>query len=74
MLRKNGGDNLAVKLIELMGTSSESWQAAVEEAVGKAGESLRNIHAVDVLSLKAKIENGKISEYRANVKIAFTIE
>ena len=69
-----GGDNLAVKLIELMGTSTESWPKAVEEAVTKAGESLRNIQAVDVLSLKAKVENGKISEYRANVKIAFVIE
>ena len=65
---------MAVKLIELLGTSSESWSAAVEEAVGKAGESLRNIHAVDVLSLKAKVENGKITEYRANVKLAFVIE
>ena len=69
-----GGDNLAVKLIELMGTSTESWPKAVEEAVTKAGESLRNIQAVDVLSLKAKVENGKISEYRANVKLAFVIE
>ena len=68
-----GGDNLAVKIIELMGTSSESWPKAVEEAVSKAGESLRNIHA-DVISLKAKVANGKISEYRADVKIAFVIE
>ena len=74
MLKGKGGDNLAVKLIELMGTSTESWPKAVEEAVTKAGESLRNIHAVDVLSLKAKVKNGKISEYRANVKIAFVIE
>ena len=69
-----GGDNLSVKIIELMGTSSESWPKAVEEAVSKAGESLRNIHAVDVISLKAKVANGKISEYRADVKIAFVIE
>ena len=57
-----------------MGASTESWPKAVEEAVTKAGESLRNIQAVDVLSLKAKVENGKISEYRANVKIAFVID
>ncbi len=65
---------MAVKLIELMGASTESWPKAVEEAVTKAGESLRNIQAVDVLSLKAKVENGKIAEYRANVKIAFVID
>ncbi len=65
---------MAVKIIELLGTSAESWPKAVEEAVDKAGESLRNIHAVDVISLKAKVANGKISEYRADVKIAFVIE
>ena len=57
-----------------MGTSSKSWEDAVESAVVKAGESLKNIHAVDVLSFKAKVNNGKISEYRANIKIAFIIE
>ena len=61
-------------MIELMGTSTKSWPDAVEEAVAKAGKSLRNIHSVDVLGLKAKVVNGKISEFRANVKIAFLIE
>lgn len=65
---------MAVKIIELMGSSTKSWPDAVEEAVAKAGESLRNIHSVDVMGLKAKIANGKISEFRANVKIAFLIE
>ncbi len=65
---------MAVKVIELVGSSTESWPKAVEEAVSKAGESLRNIHGVDVISLKAKTENGKISEYHADVKIAFVIE
>jgi flavin-binding protein dodecin len=65
---------LVVKLIELIGVSSKGWEDAVESAVNKAGESLKHIHAVDVLGFKAKVENGKISEYRANVKIAFVIE
>ncbi|QLH07247.1 dodecin family protein [Nitrosopumilus ureiphilus] len=65
---------MVVKLIELIGTSSKSWEDSVESAISKAGESLKNIHAVDVLSFKAKVENGKISEYRTNVKIAFVIE
>jgi len=65
---------LAVKVIELVGSSTESWPKAVEEAVSKAGESLRNIHGVDVISLKAKTENGKISEYHADVKIAFVLD
>ncbi len=65
---------MAVKVIELVGSSTESWPKAVEEAVGKAGESLRNIHGVDVTSLKAQVKDGKITEYRADVKIAFVIE
>jgi len=65
---------LAVKLVELMGSSTKSWDDAVEEAVAKASDSVRNIHGVDVLGFKAKIENGKITQYRADVKIAFVIE
>jgi len=65
---------LAVKLVELMGSSEKSWDDAVEEAVAKASDSVRNIHGVDVLGFKAKIENGKITQYRADVKIAFVID
>ena len=55
ILLKNGGDNLAEKIIELVGTSPQSWPAAVEEAIHRAGESVRNIKAIDVLSLKAEV-------------------
>jgi len=65
---------LAVKLVELMGSSEKSWDDAVEEAVAKATSSVRNVHGVDVLGFKAKIENGKIVQYRADVKISFVIE
>lgn len=65
---------LVVKIIELIGTSTKSWEDATEEAVNKAGETIKNIHAVDVLGFKANVENGKITEYRANVKIAFVVE
>ncbi len=65
---------MAVKVIELVGTSTENWPKAVEEAVSKAGESLRNIHGVDVIGLKAQVKDGKITEYRADVKIAFKID
>ena len=65
---------MVVKIIELMGKSANSWEEAANEAVNKAGESVHNIHAVDVLGFKAKVENGKITEYRANVKIAFVLD
>lgn len=69
-----GGVRLAVKIIELIGTSKNSWEDAVQEAVSKTAKTIHNIHAVDVLSLKANVESGKIAEYRANVKIAFVID
>jgi len=62
------------KIMDLIGKSSTSWPAAVEEAVSKAGESIRHIHDVDIVSLKARIENGKISEYISTIKIAFDVE
>ncbi len=65
---------MTVKIIELIGTSTKSWEDATEEALTKAGESLKNIHAVDVIGFKGNVKNGKISEYRANVKIAFIVE
>ena len=65
---------MVVKIIELMGKSTESWEDATSDAVNKAGESIHNIHAVDVLGFKAKVVNGKITEYRANVKIAFVLD
>ena len=65
---------MVVKIMELLGSSSESWPKAVEEAVSKAGESVRNIYEVDIDTLKAKVENGKITEYLAQVKLSFRIE
>ena len=63
-----------VKIVELIGSSKEGWQNAAENAVERAAETIRNIHGVDVSGWTAKVDNGKISEYRANVKISFVVE
>ena len=63
-----------VKVIELVGTSSEGLQEAVESAVEEAAKTLRNLRGVDVIGWTAKIEGEKIVEYRANVKISFLVE
>jgi flavin-binding protein dodecin len=63
-----------VKIVELVGVSDKGWQDAVEQAVMRAAESLRNIRGVDVLNWTAKVKDGKIMEYRANVKISFSVE
>ena len=60
-----------VKIIELVGTSKESWQDAVENAVRRASKTVRNIRGVDVLGWTGKVEAAKIVQYRADVKVSF---
>lgn len=63
-----------VKVIELVGTSSESWQEAVENAIERAAGTIRNIQGVDVLGWTGTVKGERIVEYRANVKISFLVE
>lgn len=65
---------LAVKIVELIGSSEVNFGEAVEEAVERAGQTVRHVCGVDVLGFSAKVEDGKITEYRADVKIAFKVE
>ena len=63
------------KVIQLVGNSDESFSDAVRVAVAQASETIRGITGVDVIQSSAKVgENGEITEYHVNVKIAFTIE
>jgi flavin-binding protein dodecin len=61
------------KIIELVGTSSESWEKAAEAAVKKASESLRDLRIAEVEKLDMHMHDGKI-EYRAKVKVSFKYE
>ena len=63
-----------VKIIELVGVSTMSWQNAVENAVKEASTTIRNLSGVHVKSYTGKIKDSKIVEYRANVKVSFTVE
>lgn len=64
-----------VKIIELVGVSSESFSAAVRNAVAEASKTIRGISGVDVVQSSAKVgDGGEITEYHVNVKIAFMIE
>ena len=63
-----------VKIVELVGCSDRSWQDAVDNAVRRAAKTIRNIRGVDVLGWTGKVKDGKIVEYRANVKISFIVE
>ncbi|TKJ34882.1 MAG: transporter [Planctomycetes bacterium B3_Pla] len=59
------------KIIELVGTSSESWEKAAKAAVERASKSIRDLRIAEVAQLDMQIEDGKIKAYRAKVKISF---
>lgn len=62
------------KVVELVGSSTESWEKAAEAAVTKAAESLRDLRIAEVTMLDMHVNNGKIEAYRAKVKISFKYE
>jgi len=62
------------KIIELVGTSTESWEKAASTAVERAAQSLRDLRIAEVAELDMHIENGKVLAYRAKVKVSFKYE
>jgi flavin-binding protein dodecin len=62
------------KIVELVGSSPNSWEEATKAAVEKAAESLRDLRVAEVKELDVKLENGKIVAYRAKVRVSFKIE
>lgn len=67
-------DNSVYKVIELVGTSDESWEEAAKNAVEMASKSLKNLRIAEVKDLDLKIEDGKVVAYRAKVSISFKYE
>jgi flavin-binding protein dodecin len=63
-----------IKVIELVGNSTKSWEDAANSAVMTAAKTLRGLTGADIVGMTAVIKEGKIVEYRATVKIAFMIE
>jgi flavin-binding protein dodecin len=62
------------KVIELVGTSSESWEKAASAAVKKAGKTLRDLRIAEVSELDMVLKDGKVESYRAKVKVSFKYE
>ncbi len=62
------------KVIEIVGTSPESWDKAAAAAVERAGETLRDLRIAEVTAQDVVIEGGKISEYRTKLKVSFKFE
>jgi dodecin len=62
------------KVIELVGTSSESWEKAAKAAVDKASKTLRDLRIAEVSQLDMQLEGGKVLAFRAKVKLSFKYE
>jgi dodecin len=62
------------KIIELVGTSANSWEEAVNQAVETATKSLRDVRIAEVDKLDLRMENGKVAEYRVRLKLSFKYE
>jgi len=62
------------KVIELVGTSTESWEKAASTAVERAAQSLRDLRVAEVVELDMHLEDGKVQMYRVKVKVSFKFE
>ena len=59
------------KVIEVIGTSPKSWEEAAQAAVDTAGKSLKDLRIAEVSELDMQLQDGKVSAYRAKVKLSF---
>jgi flavin-binding protein dodecin len=62
------------KVIELVGTSNDSWEKAAAAAVARASKSLRDLRIAEVVELDMQLEAGNVAAYRAKVKVSFKYE
>jgi dodecin len=62
------------KVIELVGTSTESWERAAAAAVERAGATVRDLRVAEISQLDMVLEDGSVSAYRAKVKVSFKYE
>jgi flavin-binding protein dodecin len=61
------------KVIELVGTSSESWEKAAEAAIKMASRSLDDLRIAEIIQMDMQIDNGQIVSYRTKVKVSFKV-
>lgn len=62
------------KVIELVGTSTESWEKAAAAAVKRASKSLRDLRVAEIVQLDMALNDGKVESYRAKIKVSFKFE
>lgn len=63
-----------VKVIEVLSNSEKSWEDATAKAIAKASKSVKNIRSANVQNQSVRVEDGKIVEYRVNLKLTFELK
>jgi flavin-binding protein dodecin len=63
-----------IKVIEVIGSSDRSWEAAAQNAVTDASKTVRNIVGLDIINQTANVEDGKIVKFKTSLKLAFEVE
>ena len=67
-------DQGVVKIIEVIGISEESFEDAIQRGVAKASESVKGITGVEVQNMTARVKDGQVTQYHANMKLAFAVK
>lgn len=62
------------KVIELVGTSTESWEKATTAAINRASKTLRDLRVAEVVKLDVQLKNGKVEAYRSRISVSFKYE
>ena len=71
MVNKTPSTDTVYKLVEVIGTSTQSWEDAAKNAVETASRSLRDLRIAEVVDLDVKVENGKVRAFRARMRLSF---
>jgi flavin-binding protein dodecin len=74
VLMKGGEAMSVVKVVELVGESPDGWKDAIDQAVAKASETIHNIKGVEIKNFTAKVEDGRVIGYKADMSLAFRVD
>ena len=74
MAKKRAASDTVYKVVEVIGTSEQSWEDAARKAVQTAAETLRDLRIAEISQLDLQMQGGKIAQYRARVKLSFKYE
>ena len=74
MAKKSSSTESVYKLVEVIGTSTKSWEDAANKAVETAARTLRDLRIAEVVKMDMKVEGGKVKEYRTRVLLSFKYE